>query len=437
MDPNGGGAVAFQGRACGGGTRRPARTRQAGGRRVCTASPRAAGDAELRRSGSAGRPATAPSRRGPPSDRLEEPCGVEPAAPPPRTRAGNPRQRRSSSVSGSGTSHTSVARRRYRTRRLPARREPAGELQGPADRPPASARRRPGSARGARTRRGAPTRSSRRTPAAPGSRPRRRRRARASPARSPGGCRAARGAPPRRRRGADAVHLNDPAPARHCPRSLSGVRMRTCSTSSRNRAAPVASASSASNSRIDQTVTPERAHRLLHGVELREQLRRHALLGLVPGEEVVPERADRVVERDGDVGHRLAARRAGARGASSRRRPSPSRPAPAAPCARAASRSGRGRARTCRRRGGRAPADCSRAPGRAGRPGLCIRTPLGCAEERRARAVHAAPRALTGARPLAGSSEPTLAAAGTVARARRARETRSRRGDRLRSRPPA
>ena len=46
------------------------------------------------------------------------------------------------------------------------------------------------------------------------------------------------------------------SPCRHWPRSLSGVRIRTCSTWSRKRRAPLARPSSASYSRIDQTATP-------------------------------------------------------------------------------------------------------------------------------------------------------------------------------------
>jgi len=47
-------------------------------------------------------------------------------------------------------------------------------------------------------------------------------------------------------------------PRTHCARSLSGVQITTCSTSgaSPNRAAAVASASSASNSTIGQTTMP-------------------------------------------------------------------------------------------------------------------------------------------------------------------------------------
>ena len=62
---------------------------------------------------------------------------------------------------------------------------------------------------------------------------------------------------------------------------------------------------------------PQRTDGLLGGVELREELGRHALLGLVAGEEVVAEGADGVVEGDRDVGDRLAPGRAAARAASS------------------------------------------------------------------------------------------------------------------------
>ena len=50
----------------------------------------------------------------------------------------------------------------------------------------------------------------------------------------------------------------------------------------------------------------QRAHRLLDEVELRVQLGRDALVALVPGEQIVAERADRVVERDRQVGHVFA-----------------------------------------------------------------------------------------------------------------------------------
>src|SRR5512140_3524811 len=71
------------------------------------------------------------------------------------------------------------------------------------------------------------------------------------------------------------------SPSRHCPRSLSGVRMRTCSPSRPKRAAVAAS--------------------LFGDVELGPQLRRHPLVGLVGRKEIVAEGADGVVERDGDV----------------------------------------------------------------------------------------------------------------------------------------
>ena len=49
----------------------------------------------------------------------------------------------------------------------------------------------------------------------------------------------------------------------------------------------------------------ERAHGVLDVVELRDEIRVDALAGLVPVEERVAERSERVVEGDGDVGRRL------------------------------------------------------------------------------------------------------------------------------------
>ena len=96
---------------------------------------------------------------------------------------------------------------------------------------------------------------------------------------------------------------------------------------------------------------PERAHRLLGGVELGEQLGRHALLGLVAGEEVVAERADGVVEGDGDVRDRLA--RVAEQRRQARRQPDDGLGLDSgqATGGRGASRSGPGRARRSRRRG--------------------------------------------------------------------------------------
>src|SRR4051794_17736357 len=50
---------------------------------------------------------------------------------------------------------------------------------------------------------------------------------------------------------------------------------------------------------------PERAHRLLGRIELRKKLRWNPFFRLVAVEQIVPEAADRIVERDRDVGHRL------------------------------------------------------------------------------------------------------------------------------------
>ena len=49
----------------------------------------------------------------------------------------------------------------------------------------------------------------------------------------------------------------------------------------------------------------DRADGLLDRTELGQELRRDALVGLVAGEEIVPERPDGVVEGDADVRHRL------------------------------------------------------------------------------------------------------------------------------------
>ena len=49
----------------------------------------------------------------------------------------------------------------------------------------------------------------------------------------------------------------------------------------------------------------DRARRLFRGVELRAQVRRHPLVGLVVREEVVAERTDRIVEGDRHVRHLL------------------------------------------------------------------------------------------------------------------------------------
>ena len=99
-------------------------------------------------------------------------------------------------------------------------------------------------------------------------------------------------------------------PRTHCPRSLSGVTIMTCST----RGSASATAAAAAE-RVVGLVLDHRPGRDAHGhqrvlerLELGEELRRHARAGLVAGPEVVAEALDDVVGGDAEVGGALVER---------------------------------------------------------------------------------------------------------------------------------